>query len=232
MVLSIAGPVAADTPTEPRGVNPKDLVAKLDLLFKRDVFDGYAINSWTLKYDLPLSPRWGTAIELPYAEFRTADRVVRGMSETKLKLRHVSTDGRLSWVAGGEVVVPTARDPRLGSGTWQVNPSVGAVWMVSPTTFLFGGVQRFQSLREDTGRAPVRQNQLRALGARVSAAGWWLLGDAKYTRDLVADHNGLDLEVEYGRMIGATRAVSVRAATSTLDSTRDFGVVVDFRFLL
>lgn len=231
LLLAPATVLHAEESAGPRGVNPRDLVSKLDLLFKRDVFDGYAINSWTLKYDQPISPSWGMAVELPYAEFRTSGRTVRGMSETKLKARHVATDGRLSWVAGGEIVVPTARDPRLGSGTWQFNPSVGAVWMLRPTTFVFGGVQRLQSLDEEAGRAPVRQNQVRMLAAQVSPAGWWLLGDVKYTRDLVARADGLDYEIEYGRMLDASRGVSLRIGTSGLDALRDFGVVVDLRFL-
>lgn len=216
----------------PRGVDPSDIVTKVDLLFKRDDLSGdVSITSWTLKYDLSLDSRWGVSAEIPYAEFRDGRRAVRGMSESKFKVRYVANQGRLSWVAGGEAVAPTARDPRLGSGTWQLNPSFGAVWSVSPTVFLFGGLQHLKSLHEDHGRDAVRQNQVRGLVARVSPAGWWLLGDAKYTRDLVARTDGLDLEVEYGRMFGASQAFSLRLGTSALDSQRDIGVVGDFRIL-
>lgn len=215
------------------GVNPKDLVTKLDLIFKRDVFDGgAAINSWTMKFDRPLTPQLGMAIELPYAEFRTAGTVVGGMAESKFKLRYVQTQGRLSWVGGGEVVIPTESDPLLGSGTWQVNPSVGAVYALSPSVFAFAGIQRFQSLHRDAGRPAVRQNQLRLLAARVSPAGWWLLGDAKYSDDRVQHANLLDLELEAGRMLTDRLALSLRAGTSALDSPRDLGVVVNFRVLM
>ena len=215
------------------GVNPKDLVTKVDLIFKRDVFDGgVGINSWTFKYDRPLTSNFGIAVELPYAEFRRAGDIVGGMAESKFKMRYVNTQGRVSWVAGGEIVIPTETDPLLGSGTWQVNPSVGAVYAVSPTIFTFAGIQRFQSVDRDSGRLPVRQNQARFLAARVSPAGWWLLGDAKVTRDLVADADLLDLEVELGRMLNRTTALSVRAGTSGLDSARSSGVVVNLRFLL
>lgn len=228
----LAGGTPQAAGTAPRGVNPRDLVTKVDLLFKRDDFAGdVSVTSWTFKYDRSLNERLGVSAEIPYAEFRDGRRTVRGMSESKLKLRHVTNRGRPSWVAGGELVAPTARDPRLGSGTWQVNPSVGAVWSVSPSVFLFGAVQRFQSLHEDRGRLPVRQNQLRGLVARVSSAGWWLLGDAKYTRDLVARSDGLHLEVEYGRMFGTSRAFSLPLGTSALDAQRDIGVVGDFRIL-
>lgn len=215
------------------GVNPKDLVTKVDLIFKRDVFEGgVAINSWTFKYDRPIGPQLGIAVELPYAQFRTAGGIVDGMSESKFKLRYVNTQGRVSWVAGGEVVLPTESDPLLGSGTWQVNPSAGAVYAVSPTVFAFAGVQRFQSIDRDTGREPVRQNQARLLAARVSPSGWWVLADGKFTRDLVADADLVDLELEVGRMLGASTALSVRAATSAQDSPRTSGVVVNLRFLL
>lgn len=215
------------------GVNPKDLVSKIDLIFKRDVFEGgIGINSWTFKYDRPLSSQLGIAVELPYAEVRRAGSVVGGMAESKLKFRYVNTQGRLSWVAGGEIVVPTESDPLLGSGTWQVNPSVGAVYAFSPAVFGFFGVQRFQSVDRDAGRDPVRQNQLRLLAARVSPAGRWVLGDAKLSRDLVAHANSLDFEIEVGQMLGRSTALSLRAGTSALDSARTFGVVVNLRFLL
>lgn len=215
------------------GVNPKDLVSKVDLIFKRDVFEGdVGINSWTFKYDRPLSAKLGIAIELPYAEFRQGDDVIGGVAESKFKLRYVHTVGRVSWVGGGEIVIPTESKPVLGSGTWQVNPSVGAVYAVSPTIFAFAGVQRFQSVDRDAGRAPVRQNQARFLAARVSPRGWWLLGDAKVTRDLETDADLLDFELELGRMLNSWTALSVRAGTSGLDSTRTSGVVVNLRFLL
>lgn len=236
-LLCVATPLYAmadDAPSNGApGVNPKDLVTKVDLIFKRDVFDGgVGINSWTFKYDRPLTTNFGIAVELPYAEFRRAGDVVGGMAESKFKMRYVNTRGRVSWVAGGEVVIPTESDPLLGSGTWQVNPSAGLVYAVSPTIFTFAGVQRFQSVDRDTGRAPVRQNQARVLAARVSPAGWWVLGDAKFTRDLVVDANSVDLEVEFGRMLNRSTALSVRAGTSGLESARSSGVVVNVRFLL
>lgn len=231
LLLCAPGIGMADSGSAP-GVNPKDLVTKLDLIFKRDGFDGgVAINSWTLKYDQSLNPAVGIAIELPYAEFRRQGQVVGGMAESKFKLRHVRADGRFSWLAGGEVVIPTETDPLLGSGTWQVNPSVGAVYAVSPTVFAFAGLQRFQSVDRDAGRDPVRQNQLRLLGARVSPAGWWLLGDAKLTRDLVQRATLTDLELEAGRMLSRSTALSLRVGRSGLDSARDFGVVANFRVL-
>jgi hypothetical protein len=215
------------------GVNPKDLVSKVDLIFKRDLFDGgVGINSWTFKYDRPLTSRIGIAVELPYAEFRRVGEVIGGMAESKFKLRYVSTQGRLSWVAGGEIVLPTESDPLLGSGTWQVNPSVGAVYAFSPAVFGFLGVQRFQSVDRDADRAAVRQNQLRLLAARVWPEGRWVLGDAKIGRELVAGADLLDVEVEVGQMLGRSTALSVRAGTSALDSARTFGVVVNLRFLL
>lgn len=233
-LLFTASPARADSQQGGApGVNPKDLVSKIDLIFKRDVFEGgIGINSWTFKYDRPLSSQLGIAVELPYAEVRRAGSVVGGMAESKLKLRYVNTQGRLSWVAGGEIVVPTESDPLLGSGTWQVNPSVGAVYAFSPAVFGFLGVQRFQSVDRDAGRDPVRQNQLRLLAARVSPAGRWVLGDAKLSRDLVAQANSLDFEIEVGQMLGRSTALSLRAGTSALDSARTFGVVVNLRFLL
>lgn len=228
-----ASAIASDSADgAPRGVNPRDLVSKLDLIFKRDVFDGgVAVNSWTLKYDRALGTRWGVAAELPFAQSRTPWGITSGLSESKLKFRRVTTEGRFSWLLGGEFVLPTAEHAALGSGTWQVNPSAGVVYAVSPQVFAFGGVQRFQSISEEAGRLPVRQNQARLLVARVSPKGWWVMGDLKATRDLVADADLLDVEVEAGRMVTASTAFSVRLAGSGMDSPRSSGVVVNYRIL-
>lgn len=224
--------LAQEGDASPRGVNPSELVSKLDVIFKRDVFDGgVAINSWTLKYDRALGERWGVAVELPYAQARTPWGMTDGVSESKLKLRRVATQGRLSWVMGAEFVLPTAEHAALGSGTWQVNPSAGVVYAVSPQVFAFAGLQRFQSVSEESGRAPVRQNQARLLAARVSPAGWWVMGDFKFTRDLVADADLLDAEVEAGRMLTRSTALSVRLGRSGIDSPRSSGVVVNYRLL-
>lgn len=223
---------AEDGDGAPRGVNPSELVSKLDVIFKRDVFDGgVAVNSWTLKYDRALGERWGMAVELPFAQSRTPWGMTNGLSESKLKLRRVSSQGRLSWVTGAEFVIPTAEHAALGSGTWQVNPSAGVVVAVSPQVFAFAGLQRFQSVSEEAGRASVRQNQGRLLAARVSPAGWWVMGDLKFTRDLVADADLLDAEIEAGRMLTRSTALSVRLGRSGLDSPRSSGVVVNYRFL-
>lgn len=216
----------------PRGVNPSELVSKLDLIFKRDVFDGgVAINSWTLKYDRALGERWGMAVELPFAQYRAPGGMTNGLSESKLKFRRVASHGRLSWVTGAEFVLPTAEHAALGSGTWQVNPSAGVVYAFSPSIFAFAGVQRFQSVSEEAGRASVRQNQARLLAARVSPAGWWLMTDLEFTRDLVADADLLDVEFEAGRMLTSSTALSLRVGRSGLDSPRSSGVVVNYRLL-
>lgn len=233
-ILGLPASAGASDATDgaPRGVNPRDLVSKLDLIFKRDVFEGgVAVNSWTLKYDRALGTRWGMAVELPFAQSRTPWGITSGLSESKLKFRHVTTRGKLSWVVGGEFVIPTAEHASLGSGTWQANPSAGVVYAVSPQVFAFGGVQRFQSLSEESGRLPVRQNQARVLLARVSPRGWWVMGDLKATRDLVTDADLLDIEVEAGRMLNASTALSVRLADSAWDSPRTSGVVVNYRIL-
>lgn len=63
----------------------------------------------------------------------------------------------------GQFVVPTNDKPELGSGKWQVKPSVGAVMLVTPTVFVFAGYQHFFSVAGRDVTAEINQSQPRLL---------------------------------------------------------------------
>lgn len=222
----------ADESGAPKGVNPADLVTKVDLIVRRDrLDDGATLDSFTLKYDRSLDAQWGLAVELPLARFSAPGVAERGLAESKLKLRRVATTRWGAWMVGGEMVLPTNNKAALGSGKWQLNPSVGAVFSVTPSFFVFTGYQHFFSVAGRDAAADINQSQPRLLTALTSPRGWWVMGDFKYTRDHKTHAETLDAELEAGRMLAPDWAVSVRLIDSFLDSNRRWGGVLVLRHL-
>jgi hypothetical protein len=230
--LAAAPAALADDASAPKGVNPKDLVTKVDVIARRDSFDGgIRLDSLTMKYDRGLDEHWAMAIEVPLARFTAPGLAETGLAESKVKLRRVSNRPWGAWIAGGELVVPTNQKSALGSDRWQVNPSFGAVMSVTPNIFVFTGYQHFFSVAGRDTAPDVNQSQPRLLAALTSPRGWWLMGDFKYTLDHKADTETFDAEFEAGRMIARDWAVSVRLIDSYLDSTRRWGAVAVVRHL-
>lgn len=231
--LALACPTArAEADSAPKGVNPKDLVTKVDLIARRDSLEGGAtLDSLTLKYDRGLDEHWGVAIEVPLARFSAPGLSQTGLAESKVKFRRVTNESWGAWLVGGEFVLPTNDKPSLGSGKWQVNPSFGAVMSVTPTIFVFTGYQHFFSVAGKDSAPDINQSQPRLLAAVTSPRGWWLMGDFKYTIDHERKGETFDAEFEAGRMIARDWAMSVRLIDSFGDSSRRWGAVAVLRHL-
>lgn len=230
--LSTFSARAADDGGAPKGVNPKDLVTKVDVIARRDSLrGGVTLDSFTLKYDRGLDANWGIALEVPLARFRAPGLSASGLSETKVKFRRVENLPWGAFLVGGEFVLPTESKALLGSGKWQVNPSVGAVVSLTPTVFAFAGYQHFFSVAGRDNAPKINQSQPRLLLAKTSAAGWWLMSDFKYTVDHETSAKTFDAEFEAGRMVARDWALSLRLIESSMDSTRRWGAVVVVRHL-
>ncbi|WP_295447306.1 hypothetical protein [uncultured Thiodictyon sp.] len=71
-----------------RGVNPKDNITKIELLYKYDAYThGVAVNSLTLKYDRALSFAWGFNIEAPLPSYRGFGVAYTGLGDIQARLR-------------------------------------------------------------------------------------------------------------------------------------------------
>lgn len=213
------------------GVNPKDNISKAEVLYKYEGFKGgTGINSLTLKYDQALSKEWGFNVEVPLVHYKGFGLEDAGLGDVQARLRYVKSFGQVSVLAGVELVAPTASDVTLGKGKWQSNPTIGAVYAFSSSVFAFAGYKHLWSFAGEDSRATVNDSQPRFIMAYVNPEGWWLLGDAKYTKSWEAPRpTTLDTEVEIGQMIGRSTGVWIRGGTSFLDSTRDVGVNLGIR---
>lgn len=232
MLLACTVQANAQASGAPKGVNPKDLVTKVDLIARRDALEGgLALDSLTFKYDRGLDAHWALAIELPLARFSGPGISVSGMAESKFKLRRVENTDSGAWLVGAEVVLPTHSRTELGSGQWQLNPSAGVVVSLTPTVFAFAGYQHFFSVAGRDSAPSINQSQPRLLAAITSPDGWWLMTDLKYTIDHKNDTQTFDIELEAGRMIARDWAVSGRLIESRIDSNRRWGAVAVLRHL-
>jgi len=82
--------------------------------------------------------------------------------------------GRLIWAVGPSLLIPTATDSRLGTGKWDLGPSVAL--LVEPD-WGFAGlvVQNIWSLPGHSGRASVNQIQIETQLSYNLPRGWYLV---------------------------------------------------------
>lgn len=215
-----------------KGVNPKDNITKFEVILRHDTLDAAdKTQSFTLKYDRAFNARWGGIIEVPFVGFEGFGDEHTGLGDVQARLRYTYPAGKLTWIAGAELVLPTAAQDSLGRGKYLINPTVGLVLPLGQTAFLFAGYKHLLSFAGDEDRPDVNESQPRLIVGYTSPRGWWLLGDAKYTKSWETDAELLDLEVEYGRMVGPSTGVWARIGTSMLDSDRDSMLLLGVRFI-
>lgn len=223
---------AQEADTVAKGVNPSDNITKTELIYRFDSLDAADYTqSVTFKYDKAFNERWGGNIEIPIVSFKGFGIDDTGFGDIQARLRYSTKIGNMTALLGGEIVLPTATEDSLGRGKYQFNPVVGAVAPLSQTSFLFLGYKHFWSFAGDDARPKINESQPRAILGYTSPKGWWLLGDLKYTKSWENKTELLDVELEYGRMIGPSTGVWARVGTSALDSDREAMVLFGVRFI-
>ena len=225
-----ASPPSDEQGTAP-GVNPKDNITKAEAIVQYNNLEaGLETFTIALKYDLAFNSKWGANVELPFTTLSGPGFSETDVGDLNLRVRNVNTQGPVSILSAVEVVVPTAGSDLTGSGKWQVNPVVGAVYAFNQQTFAFLGYKHYFSIAGDEARDDINRSEVRALFARLFANATWTLGDVKYSHSYEGqEFDTLDLEVEYGSMISKSVAISGRVGTSFLDSSRDFGLSLNVR---
>ncbi len=232
VMAATAPPVSAQAGSESApGVNPKDNITKVELLYKFDRLDnGGGINSLTYKYDKALDANWGFNVEMPFIVFDAAGLEDAGLGDIQARVRYVKSVGQISYLAGAEVVAATASDDVLGLGKWMLNPVAGLVYAFSKTTFAFVGYKHFFSVAGDNDRLDVNDSQPRLILGYTDPAGWWLLSDTKYTKSWEGNElEFIDTEVELGQMVDRGTGMWIRAGTGLLDSPKEFSINLGIR---
>jgi hypothetical protein len=227
-----------------RGVNPAENDTRVDVIFKHNWLNNRAsIFTSTLKFDYRISPETGFNIEMPVlGHFRSASPApgIRGLNDTGVgdvfaRLRYITPIGVTALGAtsiGGavEAIFPTASEPTIGGGTYQLNATALLVQAWSPTVITAFVAKAAQSVEERHGRPRVQENTARIVQAFILPRGMFVTLDGKYNWETI---NRRDVwwegQVELGMMLDARTAASVALSRKWGDRADKGAVALTFK---
>ena len=220
VLLATGGAKAQESESAARGVNPADIDTRFDTILKYNwLKGGGGIFTTTLKFDYRISSELGFNLETPV--FGTIHMPARpgipgsavddaGIGDVFARLRYVKSLGRLSVGGAVETTLPVASEKTLGSGTYQLNIAVLAVYAWSPAVITAVVGKASQSIYELNGRPRVQENSIRAIQAFVLPQGRFLTFDVKYNWETVNRRDRWwEAQVEAGMMVSAQSSVSL-----------------------
>ncbi len=197
-----------------KGVNPADNLTKFEVLPKFTMLDdSNDISLWTttLKYDRAIKGVWGINVELPLACFDSPLLDETGIGDLNIRGRYQHRAGSWTFIAGLEAVLPIAAGDVLGTGKYQLNPTIVAVKSFSPQTFMAAIAKHSFSVAGDDDRDDIVTGQYRLIIAHTTKSGYWFLADPQLWVDY--EHGSrvhFAPEVEVGRMITKTTGIWIR----------------------
>lgn len=208
-------PTAASDAAVETGTDPSKLLLRFEINPQYiEQPGGSHIFSTNLKLDVPLTKSFAVAVEIPVIHaggFPEPLDEEFGLGDIFLRARNVWSFERSSLIAGAELGLKTADDELLGSGKWQINPSLAYVYyLTSEYLVAISGKQRL-SVAGDEDRADINQSELRLIGIAINPRGRWLLADYQPKIDWEQDGEVSHLlEFEAGMMLTLSVGVSVR----------------------
>lgn len=231
-----AGQANADGAVE-TGTDPAKLLLRFEMnpVYIDLPGDG-SLLSTNFKLDVPMTKSFAAAFELPVTYASGFPEPVDdqfGLGDAFVRVRNVFSFERASLIAGAEVGLKTADDELLGSGKWQVNPSLAYVYYLTSEYLLaVAGKQRL-SIAGDDDRADINQSELRLIGIYINPKGWWLQADYQpkinWERDGKVSHL---FECEAGTMLSRSVGVSIRPGVGFgPNRDRDWSIGGGVRFL-
>jgi hypothetical protein len=196
-----------------KGVNPADVLDRADLIVK--VIDLPTGSAWAMvgKFDKSLGDGFLGAIEVPFLQGLNAGPVgATGVGDTLVKFRKVMPlAGSLVGIAAMEFVLPTATEPVLGAGKWQVNPGAGVVQIWSPRTFSVLLYKHSFSIAGADTRPDISVHSVRALQTLILGGGWYATLDGRYEwQRRGRDEDWTQVDFEVGRQFSRRFAASAK----------------------
>ncbi len=234
--LCLQAETPADDPAV-RGVNPADNLTKFEILPKFTMLDAgndISVSTMTFKYDRAFQGIYGLNFELPTSYFDSPFAEELGIGDLNVRARYQHQAGRWTFIAGAEAVFPIASDDTLGTGKYQLNPTVVAVYAFSAQTFAALAAKHLFSIAGDSERTDIVQGQYRLILAHTTPGGWWFLADPQLWVDY---DNGSRIhfapEVEMGKMINKTTGVWLRAGSHLAGEWKrdDWNISAGIRFI-
>lgn len=207
-----------------RGVNPAENDTRFDVILKHNWLRGGAgIFTTTLKFDYRVTQEIGVNVEFPVLGYFRAPSPGPGLRELNdtgvgdvfTRIRYItplgtSALGLTSFGIAAETVFPTASQPTLGGGVYQLNASALIVQAWSPTLITAFVAKAAQSVEERRGVPRMQENTVRVVQAFVLPRGMFATLDGKYNWETVNRRDvWWEAAAEFGMMLDARSAASL-----------------------
>ena len=99
------------------GVNPKDNITKMEVLYRYESYDdGAFMHIIPVKYDMAFNKNWGGNVELPFISYNGNGLDEDGIGDLAVRGRYLLTKGKITFISGAEIIFPTGSDGALGTG--------------------------------------------------------------------------------------------------------------------
>ncbi len=173
--------------------------------------DDTSMFTTTLKYDRAIQGIYGVNLELPISKYDHPGGAISGNGDLNIRGRYQFPLGRWTMIVGVELVAPIASDDALGTGKWQLNPTLAAVYAFSRQTFGVLTAKQFLSVAGDSDRSDIVQGQYRFILAYTTKSGWWFLADPQlWVNYRTGGQVEFNPEAEVGKMVASTIGVFLR----------------------
>lgn len=205
--------------TTDNGTNATAIVGRLQFSSEyRDRRDGGVQLEITGRVDIPLSKRVLLRMDFPYLWSDpnvSGSPAATGLSDVSVRL------GGLVWqrpgftfLAGADVIIPTAVDSDLGRGKYLLGPGVAAnIPIAALNSIFFPLIQHFNSVGGDPSRKDLSYTRFRTELTTPWSQNWWTTVEPSLIVDWTQHaKTAMNLEFEAGRRLGEHYRVWARPA--------------------
>jgi hypothetical protein len=240
---ALCAPSKADE-IKARGVNPAENDTRFDVILKHNWLRGGAgIFTTTLKFDYRVTQEIGVNVEFPVLGHFHAPSPgpgLRALNDTGVgdiftRIRYItplgtSALGSTSFGIAAETVFPTASQPTLGGGVYQLNASALIVQAWSPTLITAFVAKAAQSVEERRGVPRMQENTVRVVQAFVLPRGMFATLDGKYNWETVNRRDvWWEAAAEFGMMLDARSAASLSVSRKWGDRADRGAVTIGYK---
>lgn len=228
--------------TTDNGTNLTAIVGRLQFSSEyRDRRDGAVQLETVGRVDIPLSKRVLLRMDVPYLWLNpnvSGSSAVSGLSDVSVRL------GGLVWqrpgftfLAGADVIIPTAIDSDLGRGKYLLGPGVAANIPISAlNSVIFPVIQHLVSVGGDPSRNDLSYTRFRAELTTPWSQNWWTAVEPTLIADWTQHaKTAMNLEFEAGRRLGEHYRVWARPAVGLwgtgVPGAYDWYVQVGIRYM-
>ncbi|MBR2865331.1 MAG: transporter [Elusimicrobiaceae bacterium] len=196
------------------GLAPTQNVTSLELTPATTIIDeseNLSVDTLTAKAYYAFNPNYNVGVEVPFSRWVSDHDSIKGLGDISLSAQAVQTGNSIDFGFKMETMLPTATDDVLGSGKWQISPSVFAVYPVSKSFFAAVGYKHYYSLTGENNRADINYGRVRFLLSYMHPDLWWITLDPQYYMDY--ENTGkaeLFLESELGVMVNQGTSLYIK----------------------